>query len=85
MNLPELVMTTRDGKTALWINEWNVWDLPNEQVTSDVLDAILHAYELGRIHARDEMAHAIQVIETDYSSAIGWKDGRDKVKGKKVK
>ncbi len=48
--------TKRDGKTALWIGDWNVWDLEKAEMTSGVLSAIANAYNIGRRHALAEVS-----------------------------
>lgn len=39
--------TERDGKKALWVNDYNIWDLMPGEFTPDVQKAIKHAYHLG--------------------------------------
>jgi hypothetical protein len=51
----KMTSTKRHGKIALWIGEWNVWDLPKEVLTADVLSAIANAYNLGRKHVAEEV------------------------------
>ncbi len=40
---------------APFINEWNVWDIPEKEWTEAVGTAILSAYRLGWEHALDEV------------------------------
>lgn len=37
----------RDGKLSLWVNGYNIWDLPPKQATDDVLKAIQSAFDRG--------------------------------------
>lgn len=44
---------------APYINDWNVWDIPEEQWTEAVGRAIMSAYRLGWEHA----LHAVQEVK----------------------
>jgi hypothetical protein len=52
-NYPQLSITERNGKVALWIGHRNVWDVPKKCATSDVLSAVKSAYEIGFQNAVD--------------------------------
>jgi len=40
---------------GLWIGTQNIWDIGNQHVCKDVLDAIRNAYDLGKQHGIEEM------------------------------
>jgi hypothetical protein len=69
-----LKVVRRKGKIAPFINGWSVWDIEEKNWTEDVKSAILHAYELGRIH------NEIKNIFFDCSFIIGsvWPKPKDK-------
>lgn len=54
MNSSILSIKKRDGKIAPFIKGMNVCDLGPKEWTFDVQRAILHAYELGKLHASQE-------------------------------
>lgn len=49
----EFSVTDRDGKKALWVNDYNIWDLKESELTEDVGAAITHAYYLGIAQYKD--------------------------------
>jgi hypothetical protein len=48
---------------APFIDGFNVWDIPKKQWTEEVANAILHAYNLGRITARRDFEASIRNIQ----------------------
>lgn len=48
---PKFRLTSRDGKTALWVTlpsgEKNIWDLDDDLVTESVLKAIVSSFYRG--------------------------------------
>ena len=40
---------------ALWIGGQNIWDIGNQHVCPDVLNAIRNAYDIGKKHGIEEM------------------------------
>jgi hypothetical protein len=48
-------VTDRDGKKALWVNSHNIWDISPKELTEDVKQVVIHAYEPGINAAEDEI------------------------------
>ena len=67
---PKFKTTLRNGKKAIWVklpnkNVVNIWDLPKEQLTEGVKDAIAVAFERG-------MQAGIQLsAPRDFDSVLG--------------
>jgi hypothetical protein len=66
----KMTTTKRAGKVALWIGDWNVWDLDKQEVTSGVLSAIANAYNMGRRNALHEV-RAIDEETLSVSDPLG--------------
>lgn len=59
---------------APFINEWNVWDIPEKEWTPAVQSAIIHAYELGIIHTKKQMSECIQNIRHFVPKEGAWEE-----------
>ena len=62
----ELEVKSRNGKVAPFINYWNVWDLEPEYWVDSVKKAIVHAYELGWLHCRNQIIESKCNLEANY-------------------
>ena len=72
-----LTIKDRNGKASLWMDEQCIWDIPNKHVTEPVLDAIIHAYEMGRESAMKEMATGMERMNSRIPYGTVWLDTRD--------
>jgi len=52
---PKFMITDRGERKALWVNEQNIWDLSDKEITNDVKLAIIHAYFLGAEQMKKEI------------------------------
>lgn len=64
----------RDGKVSLWVDNYNIWDLPPKQVTEDVLKAIQCAFDRGVQITRTAMFEAAP--NAPYSVGKEWEENR---------
>ena len=71
-----LTIQDRNGKASLWLDERCIWDIPNKHVSEPVLDAIVHAYEMGRESAMKEMAAGLDGISSRVPYGTVWIDAR---------
>ena len=64
------------NKVAPFINDWNVWEIPEKYWDSSVQNAIIHAYELGALHARDAISDELHQYKPEFNSPIDrvWKE-----------
>lgn len=74
--MPELKIKDRDGQASLWVDDQNIWDLPHDQLTSEVLLAIKHAYEVGRENVIKHALMKIRNIDCNYAIGELWNDMR---------
>jgi hypothetical protein len=54
---PEFVIKERNGKKSLWVNNHNIWDLTETELTPNVQAAIISAYFRGAAHMKEEISH----------------------------
>lgn len=52
---PAFSITDRYGKKYLWVNDQNIWELNEKELTEDVKSAIIHAYFIGLHHMKAEL------------------------------
>lgn len=76
MKAPKLTYVRRRGNIALFIDDWNVWDLHPKYVTTDVKEAIKRAFELGVAHAIREVYAAVENptefdLDADFKKEVG--------------
>jgi hypothetical protein len=50
---------------APYINQWNVWDIPEKEWTEAVAEAIARAYVLGARHAITEVSRSTEAPRFD--------------------
>jgi len=74
--MDQLRISDRRGMASLWIGNLNIWDLPHNQVTQDVLDAIRSAYKRGRYMAMQEVKLHISRIDQERPADYKWVDER---------
>ena len=65
MNQTAVKTMMREGKVAIFINDWNVWDVPPQDLTPEVRKAILHAYELGCVHTAESVRTVMSTVSMD--------------------
>ncbi len=55
----------RDNRQCIapFINDYNIWDIPEKEYTPDVEEAIKNAYELGVKHARDALQKSFTYLK----------------------
>jgi hypothetical protein len=56
----KIMQEKRNKLISLWIEmpnneKWNLWDLKQEEITTNVIDCIGSAYELGRRSFKQEL------------------------------
>lgn len=66
MDEKNLEVRPRDGRLALFINDWNVADLLPRELTPNVSWAILHAYELGAMQMANRMQTQIASLDRSF-------------------
>lgn len=66
MDEKNLEVRPRDGRLALFINDWNVADLFPHELTPSVSWAILHAYELGAMQMANRMQTQIAALDRTF-------------------
>lgn len=66
MEKPRFTTRPRNGKVSLWVNDYNIWDLEEKELTEGVKSAIIHAYFLGTVHMKALINEA--EIGGEYSS-----------------
>lgn len=77
--LPKLEIKDRDGMASLWVDDWNIYDLPHRFITDDVLSAIQRAFELGSKFTVDKMANVLDDAEIRIGHSVdAWSDQRKK-------
>ena len=76
---PVLRITDRDGMAALWTRNLHIWDVPHDQLTPQVLDAIRSAIHRGYYLAVEDMREAITTGFQGKSPTFGndWDDQRE--------
>lgn len=61
---PEFKLTTRNGKTALWVSlpngERNIWDLYDTDINDKVLKALQSAFYLG-VEAQQQLTQSANI------------------------
>jgi hypothetical protein len=62
---PVFTVTDRNGQKALWVDEFNIWDLPNKELTPNVQKAIIHAYYVGTRYALARITEAMDKTRID--------------------
>lgn len=63
---PNFSIVDRDGEKSLWVNDQNIWDLSEKELTDDVKKAIINAYFIGASHMSKLVAS--QYIGGQFSS-----------------
>jgi len=75
--LPKLSVKDRDGKASLWAGNLNIWDIPWNHATPEVLDAVASAYERGVEYAKTYIAISNHNMPTRYPVGHKWEiEGR---------
>lgn len=72
MDEKNLEVKPRDGRLALFINDWNVADLFPHELTPNVSWAILHAYELGAMQMANRMQTQIAALDRSFKSGTAF-------------
>lgn len=62
---PNFYITKRNGKNALWVNCFNIWDLTDYELTEDVKNAVMHAYFLGAKDMKNQIEATIYSASTE--------------------
>jgi hypothetical protein len=53
---PKFSIVDRDGKKSLWVDDRNIWDLSEKEITNDILNAIINAYFIGACQMYQKMS-----------------------------
>ena len=79
--MARLEIKDRDGLASIWIDGWNVSDMPHGQVHNEVLIAIKRAYEVGMRRVRENVNNYVWNIDACVDEP--WDDLRTKKEERK--